>query len=779
MSSKIRANRSQPTSLNKSKKSSAFKKGNKISKKSLLILALVFAAAGYYLLRNSFAATPVLLSQGKPIAASSTSESTYPANNANDGSMSTRWSSAYTDPSWIQIDLGSVYNISQVKLNWETAYGKAYQIQTSYDNINWSSIYSTNVGDGGLDDLTGLSGSGRFIRLYGTLRGTQWGYSLWEFQVYGTPLSSGSVTLLSNADTYVTKNTPTVTHGSEAGVYIDGGNSTFGDNINNAYLKFDLSTLAGKNISSAKLRLFVTNPTTQTQAVMGVTDNNWQESINWSNKPVVGSQVGSTPASNQSGTWEEVNLTSYAQSKTGGLLSLEIHNPSGIDGYEFSSRQGTNPPQLVVDIASPDSTPPTVSVTSPTSGSAVSGTAVNVAANAADNTGVAKVEFYVDSTLVNTDTSSPYAFSWNSTTVSNSTHTVQAKASDAAGNSATSSVNITVSNQAASNKIYWGAHIEGEETYNYYYPGQRPGGWCKPNVTEWCDAPWDGETWNKFESNAGKKASLLGIGQPPPWVQTTWDSGAMNLIYARGAIPFLSMGQNNKDNLSAVAAGNYDNQIRTWATNVKNWGKPIFLRPWWEMNGTWFSWGDTKTPATTYINAWRRFHQVATSAGATNLTWVWCPNINNTQAANDRYPGNDYVDWTCLDGYNKNPTTLSFSQVINYSGSYDNLVKLAPTKPIIIGETASLEYASGVKASWINDMMQTQLPNNFKQIKGFLWFNWRINECNNGVCGNQPFPIESSASAKQAFHDSLQSSYYAPGGSFTAPPNLTKVKPLQ
>ncbi len=61
-------------------------------------------------------------------------------------------------------------------LLWETAYGKAYQIQVSNDATNWTTIYSTTTGDGGTDDLS-VSGSGRYVRMYGSVRGTQWGYS--------------------------------------------------------------------------------------------------------------------------------------------------------------------------------------------------------------------------------------------------------------------------------------------------------------------------------------------------------------------------------------------------------------------------------------------------------------------------------------------------------------------------------------------------------------------------------------------------------------------------
>jgi hypothetical protein len=132
----------------------------------------------------------------KPATASSLENSTFPASNAVDGNTGTRWSSGFSDPQWIQIDLGQTYSINHVTLNWEAAYGKAYQIQVSNDASTWTTIYSTTTGNGAIDDLTGLSGTGRYIRMYGTQRATAYGYSLFEFQVYGTP-SSGGGTLLS------------------------------------------------------------------------------------------------------------------------------------------------------------------------------------------------------------------------------------------------------------------------------------------------------------------------------------------------------------------------------------------------------------------------------------------------------------------------------------------------------------------------------------------------------------------------------------------------------
>ena len=131
-----------------------------------------------------------LLSQGKPATASTSEGASTPASAAVDGDAGTRWSSTFADPQWLQVDLGSTATISQVVLNWESAYATAYQIQVSDDAANWRSVYSTTTATGGVQTLA-VSGTGRYVRMYGTARVGGYGYSLWEFQVSGTPGGGG------------------------------------------------------------------------------------------------------------------------------------------------------------------------------------------------------------------------------------------------------------------------------------------------------------------------------------------------------------------------------------------------------------------------------------------------------------------------------------------------------------------------------------------------------------------------------------------------------------
>jgi glucose/arabinose dehydrogenase len=128
-----------------------------------------------------------LISRGKPTTASSSGGCCAPAN-AVDGNSATRWASgAGVDPQWIRIDLGVSANISRVRLQWDLSCAKSYRVETSPNGSTWTSIFSTTVGDGGVDDLS-ITGTGRYVRMFGTVRcraDASHGYSLQEFDVFG------------------------------------------------------------------------------------------------------------------------------------------------------------------------------------------------------------------------------------------------------------------------------------------------------------------------------------------------------------------------------------------------------------------------------------------------------------------------------------------------------------------------------------------------------------------------------------------------------------------
>ncbi len=149
---------------------------------------------GYSLYEFQVYGSPIssttLLSRGKNVVASS-QEGPWSASNVVDGNTGSRWGSNFTNTEWIYIDLGTDASVRRVVLNWEAAYGKSYQIQTSDNASSWTTIYSTTTSDGGIDDLT-LTGTGRYVRMNGQLRATGYGYSLFEFEIWGTTNSGSS-----------------------------------------------------------------------------------------------------------------------------------------------------------------------------------------------------------------------------------------------------------------------------------------------------------------------------------------------------------------------------------------------------------------------------------------------------------------------------------------------------------------------------------------------------------------------------------------------------------
>jgi mannan endo-1,4-beta-mannosidase len=327
---------------------------------------------------------------------------------------------------------------------------------------------------------------------------------------------------------------------------------------------------------------------------------------------------------------------------------------------------------------------------------------------------------------------------------------------------------------AAGSSVYWGALIDGHA----YGVG---------------DPPFDMRAVDIFESHAGKKISILRWGQP--WKMNgsfvPFQTAQYEKLRQRGIIPYidwwsqdLGSGANQPNFQSRdVTAGTYDAYIRQWARDAKAWGHPFFLRFDPEMNGWWFPWGEGKTSDTgglvngnatgDYVQMWRHVHDIFVAEGATNATWLWSANMMTTSTRypplSTLYPGGGYVDWTGLSVYNKNPQSLSFYQLMTGSGvswlknSYQEVLNVAPAKPMMLAEFASWEYNNDptVKANWIKDALQTQLPTNFPKIKAAVWFNWNDNN------PSDTSPIESSVAAKAAFAAAISSPYYA-GSDFAA-----------
>ena len=151
---------------------------------------------------TSFAATTASLTQStscgsgttnlalnKTVSASSFIAAGYEPSKIVDGNTTTtRWASAYSGDQWIQVDLGASYNVNRVKLTWDAAYAKNYQILISSNGSSWTTLRSVTNNTALINDQTALTGTGRYLRINGTVKALPaWGYSLYELEVFGTP----------------------------------------------------------------------------------------------------------------------------------------------------------------------------------------------------------------------------------------------------------------------------------------------------------------------------------------------------------------------------------------------------------------------------------------------------------------------------------------------------------------------------------------------------------------------------------------------------------------
>ncbi|RZA05373.1 MAG: discoidin domain-containing protein, partial [Moraxellaceae bacterium] len=138
--------------------------------------------------------TSTNLALNKPVTASSFIAAGYEPAKVNDGNnIATRWASGYSGSQWIQVDLGSSYNINRVKVTWENAYATNYQILTSADGLNWAAARVVNGNSTLVNDNTGLTTTGRYVRIYGTANALPaWGYSMYELEVYGAAATTNS-----------------------------------------------------------------------------------------------------------------------------------------------------------------------------------------------------------------------------------------------------------------------------------------------------------------------------------------------------------------------------------------------------------------------------------------------------------------------------------------------------------------------------------------------------------------------------------------------------------
>ncbi|MHB1131381.1 MAG: glycoside hydrolase family 26 protein [Chloroflexota bacterium] len=300
--------------------------------------------------------------------------------------------------------------------------------------------------------------------------------------------------------------------------------------------------------------------------------------------------------------------------------------------------------------------------------------------------------------------------------------------------------------------IYWGTYLDG--------------------------VPYDIEKLYQFESRSRKGVSIVHWGQP--WMMRDayqpFPAYEADKVRGHGAIPMINWSswvlERKLDpshfRLRDIYHGLHDDYIRGWAREAKAWGHPIFLRFNHEMNGWWYPWseqaGDNREGD--YVKAWRHVHNIFTAVGANNVAWVWSPNVVNAPELTPikrLYPGDEYVDWLGMDGYNwgtdRSEGWQTFSEV--FKATYDQLVALSPGKPLMIGEMSSSEDGGpsgrpSSKAAWIEDAFGEQIPKRFPRIRAVVWFSWNDN---NPLLD---WAVASSPESVDAFARAISADYYAP-----------------
>lgn len=206
--------------------------------------------------------------------------------------------------------------------------------------------------------------------------------------------------------------------------------------------------------------------------------------------------------------------------------------------------------------------------------------------------------------------------------------------------------------------------------------------------------------------------------------------------------------------LQTIINGEHDDYIRSWAVDIKEWGKPLWIRFAHEMNLDIYPWcgGCNGNSPEEYIQAYQHVHDIFTDVGATNVKWNWSVNIvsDTTVPLDQLYPGDKYVDEVGIDGYNGGTEQdwggWTAPQDL-FGPTLEQVEQIAPDKPIHITETGS-SMQGGDRADWVRDLFE-QVKSN-PNIKGFTYFNLSKE---GGGEGN--WKLEAAPESAQAFREEL------------------------
>jgi beta-mannanase len=259
----------------------------------------------------------------------------------------------------------------------------------------------------------------------------------------------------------------------------------------------------------------------------------------------------------------------------------------------------------------------------------------------------------------------------------------------------------------------------------------------------WVGGFWDSKTKTlttsavtNFEQLIGKKVAIANIYSEWTYLSNKDLITVLNKFSDKKWTPMISSNPSffdgcpkGKDSLyKTIASGECDIVLKEVATNLRSYKKPIFLRFAWEMNLPDMYWSVSKGESTPeeFTAAWRHFHEILKEEGADNVKWVLSFNTTNSNTIPyvKLYPGDEYVDWVAIDGYNWG-NSHAWSGWANFNGvfrkSYNELVAISE-KPVMLSEVNSAP-TGGDKASWLHDMLITQIPEEFPQVEAIVFFN--------------------------------------------------------
>ncbi len=251
-----------------------------------------------------------------------------------------------------------------------------------------------------------------------------------------------------------------------------------------------------------------------------------------------------------------------------------------------------------------------------------------------------------------------------------------------------------------------------------------------------------------FQKAAAKKPSLLMFHEA--WGRQEFDTALLSGISRRGMLPMITWepwddeaatadGDGGRGwaeySLSRIVRGSFDRYLHKWAVSLRKWGHPVAIRFAHEMNGSWYPWseGVNGNGPGEYVAAWRHVWSIFQRAGATNVIWVWSPNVTfpGSTPLEQLYPGDAYVNWIGIDGYNAG-TALPWGGWVMFEelfGPTIQEIRLFTDKPILLAEVGAAEKG-GSKAEWISDFFHSLSKR--PEIIGFIWFearkqaDWRI-----------------------------------------------------